>query len=91
MGIGKSREEKRVEDKLKLLKKGKKKDDGGGGGGGGKNMPLSRDDRSHDKERQEINKLTKKTPFEEREEKIRQIREFGKGNVLMRGSLIKKK
>lgn len=87
-----TREEKKVIDKMKDLKKNKKKkDDGGGGGGAGKNIPLSRDDRSHDKERQKINKLTKKTPFEEREEKIRLIREFGKGNVLMRSSLIKGK
>lgn len=88
----KSREEKRVNDKLKDLKKTKKKkDDGGGMGGGGKNIPLSRDDLSHDKERKQINKLAKKTPLEEREEKIKLIREFGKGNVLMRGALIKKK
>lgn len=40
-----------------------------------------------DVERQKLDKLKTSTPFEERKEKIRLIREFGKGNILMRGSL----
>lgn len=43
-----------------------------------------------DNERQKLEKLKTSTPFEERKEKIRLIREFGKGNILMRGSLFSK-